>query len=58
VLGDRAQAGKRLRRFLDVYPQVMAGHDATFAYADLRYTNGFAVRWPEAAAPAAGVPRT
>ena len=58
VLGDRAQAGKRLRRFLDVYPQVMAGHPAAFAYADLRYTNGFAVRWPDAAAPAAGTPRT
>lgn len=58
VLGDRAQAGRRLRRFLDVYPQVMAGHEASFAYADLRYTNGFAVRWPDADAPAAGVPRT
>lgn len=58
VLGDRAQAGKRLRRFLDVYPQVMAGHAAAFAYVDLRYTNGFAVRWPPAAAPAAGAPRT
>jgi cell division protein FtsQ len=58
VLGDRAQAGKRLRRFLDVYPQVMAGHSDAFAYVDLRYTNGFAVRWPPAAAPAAGAPRT
>jgi cell division protein FtsQ len=53
VLGDRQQAGKRLRRFLDVYPQVVAGHTEAFAYADLRYTNGFAVRWPPAAAPAA-----
>ena len=59
VLGDRTQAGKRLRRFLDVYPQVMAGHADAFAYVDLRYTNGFAVRWPPAAsAPAAGAPRT
>jgi cell division protein FtsQ len=58
VLGDRAQAGKRLRRFLDVYPQVMAGHTDAFAYADLRYTNGFAVRWPNPTAPAAGAPRT
>jgi cell division protein FtsQ len=58
VLGDRVQAGKRLRRFLDVYSQVMAGHSAAFAYADLRYTNGFAVRWPDADAPAAGAPRT
>ena len=49
VIGDREQAGRRLRRFLDVYPQLMAGHDEGFAHADLRYTNGFAVRWPQAA---------
>lgn len=53
VIGDRALAGSRLRRFLDVYPQVIAGHPDGFEYADLRYTNGFAVRWPQAAAPAA-----
>jgi cell division protein FtsQ len=58
VLGDRGLAGARLRRFLDVYPQVVAGHADAFAYVDLRYTNGFAVRWPEAGAPAAGTPRT
>ena len=58
VLGDREQAGRRLRRFLDVYPQLMAGHADGFAYADLRYTNGFAVRWPPAAATAGGSPRT
>jgi cell division protein FtsQ len=59
VIGDRAQAGRRLRRFLDVYPQLMAGHADGFAYADLRYTNGFAVRWPQAAAAnAGGSPRT
>ena len=45
VLGDRDQAAARLQRFLDVYPQVLAGHTSGFAYADLRYTNGFAVRW-------------
>jgi cell division protein FtsQ len=59
VIGDREQAGHRLRRFLDVYPQLMAGHTDGFAYADLRYTNGFAVRWPQAAAVnAGGSPRT
>lgn len=61
VLGDRDQAGKRLRRFLDVYPKVMAGHTTGFAYADLRYTNGFAVRWmpPAASTPLdKGAPRT
>ncbi len=61
VLGDRQQANRRLRRFLDVYPQLVAGHDTGFAYADLRYTNGFAVRWapPAAALPTdTSVPRT
>ncbi|MEW9625612.1 cell division protein FtsQ/DivIB [Rhodanobacter geophilus] len=61
VIGDRDLAGARLRRFLDVYPQLMAGHDEGFVYADLRYTNGFAVRWPQqapAAAKAGAVRRT
>jgi cell division protein FtsQ len=52
VIGDRDQAGRRLRRFLDVYPQLMTGHSTGFAYADLRYTNGFAVRWQQPQAPA------
>ncbi|MEO8809397.1 MAG: cell division protein FtsQ/DivIB [Rhodanobacter sp.] len=54
VIGDREQAGHRLHRFLDVYPQLVAGHTGGFVYADLRYTNGFAVRWPDAAAANAG----
>ena len=59
VIGDREQAGRRLHRFLDVYPQLIAGHTDGFVYADLRYTNGFAVRWPDAAgAPAGGSPRS
>jgi cell division protein FtsQ len=47
VIGDREQADRRLARFLDVYPQLIAGRTGGFAYADLRYTNGFAVRWPQ-----------
>ena len=54
VIGDREYAGRRLRRFLDVYPQLIAGHTDGFVYADLRYTNGFAVRWPQTAAVNAG----
>lgn len=46
VIGDREQADRRLARFLDVYPQLVAGRHGGFAYADLRYTNGFAIRWP------------
>jgi cell division protein FtsQ len=59
VLGDGALAGARLRRFLDAYPQVVAGHADPFVYADLRYTNGFAVKWPVPAATTGGAsPRT
>lgn len=47
VIGDRDEAGRRLHRFLDVYPQLVAGHAEGFVYVDLRYTNGFAVRWAE-----------
>ncbi len=54
VIGDREQAGRRLHRFLDVYPQLIAGHADGFVYADLRYTNGFAVRWPAVAGVNAG----
>jgi len=54
VIGDREQAGRRLHRFLDVYPQLIAGHADGFVYADLRYTNGFAVRWPDTAGANAG----
>lgn len=61
MLGDREQAGRRLQRFLTVYPQVIAGHADGFLYADLRYSNGFAVRWPSATPavpPPGGTPRT
>ncbi len=59
VMGDRDQAARRLHRFLDVYPQVTAGHADAFAHVDLRYANGFAVRWPPAAnANAGATPRT
>nr|WP_240922240.1 cell division protein FtsQ/DivIB [Oleiagrimonas sp. C23AA] len=40
----------RLKRFLDVYPTLMRGRQQSFVYADLRYSNGFAVRWPQPAA--------
>jgi cell division protein FtsQ len=47
VVIGRDQPEQRLQRFLDVYPQLVAGHPDRFAYADLRYTNGFALRWPD-----------
>ena len=58
VIGDRDQAGRRLRRFLDVFPQLVDGRGDSFLSVDLRYTNGFAVRWPQAApATVGGSPR-
>ncbi len=39
-----------LQRFLDVFPRLAAGRGTnTFTHADLRYANGFAIRWPATA---------
>lgn len=51
VVGSE-QADSRLARFASVLPILMRGRAAGFTCADLRYSNGFAVRWPDAAAPA------
>jgi len=45
----RAHAASRLKRFLDVWPRLAPSHAAAPAYVDLRYTNGFAVRWADEA---------
>jgi len=37
----------RLARFVAALPILMRGRSDGFIYADLRYSNGFAVRWPE-----------
>lgn len=55
--GAVIEAGSRhpqayLKRFLDVWPKLVEGHPGTPAYVDLRYTNGFALRWADAPAPA------
>src|SRR5262249_2887997 len=41
----RERRAERLRRFIDVLPRLMAGRTAGFERADLRYANGFAIRW-------------
>jgi cell division protein FtsQ len=41
----REQFTQRLQRFVAIYPQVLAGRIAEIAAVDLRYSNGFAVRW-------------
>jgi cell division protein FtsQ len=43
---------QRLARFAAALPILMRGRSDGFVYADLRYSNGFAVHWPDAAAPA------
>jgi cell division protein FtsQ len=40
----RERTYERLQRFIDVLPRLMAGHSG-FERADLRYANGFALRW-------------
>lgn len=41
----RTDALPRLRRFLDVWPRLAGTHPGSPAYVDLRYENGFAMRW-------------
>ncbi len=52
VVIGRDQPEQRLARFVSVMPMLMQGRNGAFVYADLRYSNGFAVKWPDAA-PAA-----
>lgn len=56
TVGDK-QPDQRLARFVAALPVLMRGRSDGFVYADLRYSNGFAVRWPDApAAPAPNQP--
>ncbi len=50
----RDDAAMRLHRFLTVWPLLAAANNGPPVYVDLRYENGFAMRWamPEPAAPA------
>ena len=47
VIG-RDSPEQRLARFIEVMPKLLAGRAAGFTYADLRYSNGFAVKWADA----------
>ena len=46
----RADAGKRLQRFVAAYPSVFAGRLAELQRVDLRYSNGFSVFWQQTTA--------
>lgn len=55
----RTDALPRLQRFLDVWPRLAGSHPQAPAYVDLRYANGFSMRWqnviPAAPSPAPAV---
>ena len=42
---------ERLQRLVNIYPQVLAERGAEIKAVDLRYSNGFAVRWAPGADP-------
>ena len=48
----RDEVERRLLRFVRVYPKVLAPRLEAIERVDLRYTNGFAIRWREGYAPA------
>lgn len=52
VIG-RDQPEQRLARFVAAMPKLMGGRNGGFVYADLRYSNGFAVKWADTPAPLA-----
>lgn len=52
VIVGNDRPDQRLARFAAALPVLMRGRSNGFVYADLRYSNGFALRWPDVAAPA------
>lgn len=47
VMIGKKQPKRRLTRFINGYRQLGSSLQRPFVSADLRYSNGFAVRWPE-----------
>jgi cell division protein FtsQ len=54
----RGDPNRRLQRFARLLPRLRAGDPRRLLRADLRYTNGFALTWEGAIAPAQPVPAT
>jgi cell division protein FtsQ len=52
----RENFAQRLQRFLDIYPLILANQSDKIAVVDLRYTNGFAVRWTNSPKPDSTTP--
>ena len=53
----RSDTWQRLQRFVRAYPEVFVGREEQLQRVDLRYSNGFSVRWQQAEADAAAGPR-
>ena len=53
VLVGRHDPQPRLRRFAELLPKLIAPQGRRLQRADLRYANGFALQWSEAASPQA-----
>jgi len=45
LLLGRKESERRLARFIDIYPKVLKAWEQAIDEVDLRYPNGFAVRW-------------
>ena len=56
VVVGRNEARARLARFVRLMPQLLGQQEQRLVRADLRYTNGFALSWTAAPAPAAAQP--
>jgi len=48
LLLGRKESEARLARFIELYPEVLMSWERVIDEVDLRYTNGFAVRWNRA----------
>ena len=53
----RENANERLERLMNSWETLMFEHELPPVVVDLRYTNGFAVRWPQSSADFAGIDR-
>ena len=53
VIVGRHDAESRVRRFAELLPKLIAPEGRALQRADLRYANGFALKWSEAASPTA-----
>jgi len=56
VVIGRSDVKARLTRFSRLLPRLLAQQQRPLTRADLRYTNGFALSWSDAAAPSAPIP--